>query len=125
MKNVEASSDAANKVVDLLTKSADQIGHTAVTAFPYLVKYEWSQAVVGFGVGIVLLFASGIAVSKWNAWRKTGFDREEEGLGVACAGIAIVTAFAGLMFSGLNLPTILEPTGATIENLLRLTLYMK
>lgn len=116
----------ANKVLDLLEKGAKEVGQTASTAFPYVVRYEWAQALSGVGIGVVFLGVSIASVfgflrsdKKRNALRLAGRSGGEEVL-VVWALVIAVTALISVAFLSVNIPVLIEPTGHTIEQLLRM-----
>lgn len=127
MSDVNETAAVANKVLALLEKSAAQVGQTATTAFPYVVKYEWAEAITGLGVGVVFAAIALGAVWGFRSSLKKRTDRIAQNKYVGAGdvlfvwGIVIaVTTMLSLTFIGANLPTMIEPTGATIEHLLRL-----
>jgi len=117
----------ANKVLELLEKSATQVGQTATTAFPYVVKYEWAQALTGVGVGVVFIFVA--LGSVWGFMKSLKKRRVLQASNryagdgevlVVWGGLIVVTSLFALATIGCNLPTLIEPTGATIESILKL-----
>lgn len=116
----------ANKVIDLLAKGADQVGQTASQAFPLVVRYQWAEAVTGVGMGLVLLaisVACGFGFLRsfkkkaaLNAAGKYGGDGEVLVAWMFAVGL---TALCALAFLGTNIPVVIEPTGATIDHLLK------
>lgn len=120
--------DLASKVLELLDKSAAQVGQTVSTAFPYVVRYEFVSAVTGVALGVVALALALAGVHGFCRSRKKIERLREEGK--YCSGMdevlfawMIFTALFGVLaivFITIELPSVLEPTGATIEKLLRL-----
>jgi len=116
----------ANKVLDLLEKGATQVGQTASTAFPLIVRFEWAQALTGLGVGLVFLAISIASIfgflrsnKKREVAKAAGKYCGDEGVLVVWSILAIVTFIISMAFVGINVPTVIEPTGHTIEYLLR------
>jgi len=120
--------DLASKVLELLDKSASQVGQTVSTAFPYVVRYEFISAATGLALGVVAL-ATALAgvcgfrrsLKKIERYRKEGLysSGQDEvlfgwGLFIALFGVL------GIVFIAIDLPSVIEPTGGTIEKLLRL-----
>ena len=126
MSNVSETVSLANKVIDLLAKGADQVGQTASQAFPLLVQYQWAQAVTGVGIGLMFLavaVACGFgfirSLKKKTAMNDAGkYYRDGEVL-VGWVFAVVVTALCAFAFLGFNIPVVIEPTGATIDQLLK------
>lgn len=104
----------ADKVVDLLNKVADQVGHTAATGLPYLVRHELIEGIMVLSVGAILLVTGLIA--SWFATRKL----QNEDNTLFCGVIAIGGFLFGGMMVAFGIPQVMEPTGSVIEHLLKL-----
>ena len=116
----------ANKVIDLLAKGADQVGQTASQAFPLVVRYQWAQAVTGVGLGLVFLsvavacgFGFRRSLNKKAALNDAGKYGGDGEVLVAWLFAVGVTALCAFAFLGTNIPVVIEPTGATIDHLLK------
>ncbi len=102
-----------DKVVSLLNKVADQVGHTAATGLPYLVRHELIQGIVVLSFGAIFLVVGMIAT--WLAVHTRDHDDMVFAYGViAAAGILF-----GAMMVAFGIPQVMEPTGSVIEHLLK------
>lgn len=127
MSDVTNTTAIANKVLELLEQGASKVGETASTAFPYVVRYEWAQALTGLSIGLFFLVAAlcgvwGFSVSAKKNVALKAANQYYDGSDVLM-GWAVITFLATILAMtciGFNLATVIEPTGATIERILRL-----
>lgn len=124
MKDANETIALANKVVDLLAKGAEQVGQSASQAFPYVVRYEWAQALTWVSVGVVFLSISvamviGFCYSHKKDQAKESHKRSDGEVFVAWAALALVSLAISCGLIGQNLPTVIEPTGSTIMSILK------
>jgi len=124
MSDMSETAALANKVVDLLDKAAAQVGQTATTAFPYIVRYEWASALTATGVGTAFLVLSVAAMfgyhnSDKKRKAKDQYHRGDGEILFVWGAIIAASLLIGALTIGFNVPTLIEPTGATIHGLLK------
>ena len=124
MSNTTEAVEIAKKVVDLLAKGAEHVGQTAEQAFPYVVRYEWAQAVTGVGVGVALISlaiaaACGFRYSHKKRESKPRNERSDGEVLFLWGAAAVIGGVVGFVLVGVNMPTVIEPTGSTIMAILR------
>lgn len=127
MSDVSQTAQIATKVFELLEKGATKVGETASTAFPYVVRYEWAQAVTGLSIGLTFLIVAVCGVwgfsrsaKKLAEIRAVNSYHDDSDILVAWGAVIVIATMLSVTFVGINLATVIEPTGATIESILRL-----
>lgn len=117
------ATEVANKVVDLLGTAAEKVGQTAVTAFPFVVKYTFAKALVMSTMGLGFL-----AISAWglNQWWKVVATKDENRYDFSGRdGKLVITLISfllglvlGVAFITNYAADVIEPIGATIMSII-------